>query len=154
MSQWFFHHHGFASYLEPVMQQYLPAWRSDSYRGKVIDVEHSDSNYSLVTLKLQRGWPVHTAGQHIQLTIENNGRLLTRTFTVASSPDLYQQQQKITLLIRRQKQGQFTGQLTEIIKWINGLMFQRRKVILFYKRVNYPLLWWLRGRELQRLFRC
>ena len=122
MSQWFFHHHSFASYLEPVMQQYLPAWRSDSYRGKVIYVEHSDSNYSLVTLKLQRGWTVHTAGQHIQLTIESNGRLLTRTFTVASSPDLYRQQQKITLLIRRQKQGQFTGQIAEIIKidqWLN-----------------------------------
>lgn len=116
MSQWFFHHHSFASYLEPVMQQYLPAWRSDSYRGKVIDVEHSDSNYSLVTLKLQRGWPVHTAGQHIQLTIENDGRLLTRTFTVASSPDVYKQEQKITLLIKRQKQGQFTGKLAEIIK--------------------------------------
>jgi len=121
------------------MQQWLPAWRSDSYRGKVIDVEHGDSNYSLVTLKLQRGWPVHTAGQHIQLTIENNGRLLTRTFTVASSPDLYKQQQKITLLIKRQQKGQFTGQLADIIKIDQWLSISKAQGDFVLEKSEYPI---------------
>ncbi|MCG7532850.1 FAD-binding oxidoreductase [Psychrobium sp. MM17-31] len=114
LSQWFLHHQSLAAYFEPVVQKWLPAWRSDTYRAQVIEVDHSRANCSLLTLSVPRTWPIHRAGQHIQLTIEANGRLLNRTFTVAISPNEAKKNRQITLLIKRHQFGQFTQPLEHV----------------------------------------
>lgn len=123
---WFLHHQSFSGYLEPVIQQFIPAWRSDAFRAKVSDVKSVEHDYVYLTLAPESAWAVnnvsHQAGQHIELTLEINGRLLTRVFTIASSPESFKQTKEITLLIKTNKLGRFTGAISQAIKagdWCN-----------------------------------
>lgn len=123
---WFFHHQSLSGYLEPVIQQFIPAWRSGYFRANVIDVKAVEHGYVYLTLAPQSSWAVnnesHKAGQHIELTLEINGRLLTRIFTIASPPESFKQTKEITLLIKTNKLGRFTGAITQSIavgSWCN-----------------------------------
>ncbi|KAF7773766.1 hypothetical protein PCIT_a0083 [Pseudoalteromonas citrea] len=121
-TQLFLHHQSFSGYVEPVVQYFLPAWRDGSYRAKVQAVNKLSSLYVEVTLKPEKGWPRHLAGQHINLTIEIGGKLLTRTFTIASSCDEHQLTGAIKLLIKVGENGRFTGQLYDVLRtktWCN-----------------------------------
>lgn len=123
---WFLHHQSFSGYLEPVMQQFIPAWRSGSFRAQVNQVKPVDHDYVYLTLAPESSWAInnisHQAGQHIELTLEINGRLLTRIFTIASSPALFKKTKEITLLIKTNELGRFTGAITQFIQvgsWCN-----------------------------------
>lgn len=121
-SKWFLHHQSFAGYMEPVMQAFKPAWRAGMFRAQVINVQELNGDYLSIQLKPSRKWPVHKAGQHISLTVEINGRLLTRVFTVASSAKHYNNTGVIRLLIKANSMGRFTGLLNgalEIGAWCN-----------------------------------
>jgi len=122
LSDWFLHHQALSGYLEPVIQRFKPAWRTNLYRAQVMSIEVKTGNYVSLVLKPQRQWPSHVAGQHIELTVELNGRLLTRIFTVASSPDYFKQHQRIILLIKCNELGRFTAPLTTYVAdndWVN-----------------------------------
>ena len=84
-SKWFLHHQSFAGYIEPIMQVFKPAWRAGQFRAQVVSTAVLDGGFLSVQLKPSKQWQTHTSGQHISLTLEINGRLLTRVFTVASS---------------------------------------------------------------------
>jgi len=123
---WFIHHQSLSGYLEPVVQQFVPAWRSGYFRANVSSVKAVEHGYVYLTLTPESSWTVdcvgYQAGQHIELTLEINGRLLTRIFTIASSPESFKQTKEITLLIKTNKLGRFTGAITQEIKeksWCN-----------------------------------
>jgi len=122
LSRWFLHHQTLSGYLEPVIQWFKPAWRTNLYRAQVMSIEPKAGDYVSLVLKPQRQWPSYIAGQHIELTADLNGRLLTRIFTVASSPNELKQHQRITLLIKRNELGRFTSPLTTYVadkSWVN-----------------------------------
>lgn len=121
-SKWFLHHQTFAGYVEPVMQVFKPAWRAGQFRGQVLHTKILSGDFLQVQLKPNKDWPVHIAGQHVSLTVEIDGRLLTRVFTVASSPQHFQKTGNIRLLIKTNKQGRFTGLLDNALThglWCN-----------------------------------
>ncbi|MGE6809519.1 flavin reductase family protein [Pseudoalteromonas sp. Q18-MNA-CIBAN-0097] len=115
-SKWFLHHQSFASYIEPIMQVFKPAWRAGQYRAQVVDAVSLNGSFLSVQLKPSKQWPKHTAGQHISLTLEINGRLLTRVFTVASSAQQFKNTGLVRLLIKTNAQGRFTGLLNNTLK--------------------------------------
>ncbi|PQJ54054.1 flavin reductase family protein [Psychrosphaera saromensis] len=122
LSLWFLHHRAFSGYIEPVMQQFKPAWRQGLYRAQVIDVTKTIGDFVHITLQPQPQWKVHQAGQHVEFTAELNGRLLTRIFTIASSPEQYAKHKIITLVIKCNELGRFTPLLADelsINSWIN-----------------------------------
>jgi len=123
---WFLHHQSLSGYLEPVIQQFIPAWRSGSFRAQVNNVKAVEHDYIYLTLAPESSWAVngvsHQAGQHIELTLEINGRLLTRVFTIASSPEQFKKNKEITLLIKTNKLGRFTGSIAQTVQigdWCN-----------------------------------
>ncbi len=121
-SKWFLHHQTFAGYVEPVMQVFKPAWRAGQFRAQVLHTKILSGDFLQVQLKPSKDWPVHIAGQHVSLTVEIDGRLLTRVFTVASSPQHFQKTGNIRLLIKTNKQGRFTGLLDNALThglWCN-----------------------------------
>jgi ferredoxin-NADP reductase len=121
-TQVFLHHQSFMGYIEPVIQHFLPAWRDGFYRAKIHKVVKFSSAYVEITLKPEKKWPKHRAGQHIHLTIEANGRLLTRTFTITSSSDEHDLTGLIKLLVKVDERGRFTGQLFNVLNtqmWCN-----------------------------------
>lgn len=122
LSVWFSHHSAFSGYFEPVIQRVKPAWRQGLYRAQVLNVTKAIGDFVHITLQPQHQWKAHKAGQHIELTVELNGRLLTRIFTIASSARQYAKDKTITLVIKTHKFGRFTPQLDKeltINSWVN-----------------------------------
>lgn len=121
-SKWFLHHQTFAGYVEPVMQVFKPAWCAGQFRAQVLHTKILSGDFLQVQIKPNKDWPVHIAGQHVSLMVEIDGRLLTRVFTVASSPQHFQKTGNIRLLIKTNKQGRFTGLLSDALThglWCN-----------------------------------
>jgi len=121
-SERFLHHKSLAGYIEPIAQRILPAWRSDLYRAKVKLLSSKKAGYLNLVLEPQKQWPSFVAGQHIELTVELDGRLLTRVFTIASSPNHFKRHKTIVLLIKRNKLGRFTQPLLSSLNhncWVN-----------------------------------
>jgi ferredoxin-NADP reductase len=121
-SKWFLHHQSFAGYIEPIMQVFKPAWRAGQFRAQVVNTVVLDGGFLSVQLKPSKQWRAHTSGQHISLTLEINGRLLTRVFTVASSAQQFKNTGLVRLLIKTNAQGRFTGLLNSALKaglWCN-----------------------------------
>ena len=74
------------AYLEPLIQIAAPGWSSETVRSKVLRVrQEADDIFSLV-IKPGKGWKGFEAGQHLQITAEQNGSLQTRIFSVSPSP--------------------------------------------------------------------
>ena len=121
-SKWFLHHQSFAGYIEPIMQMVKPAWRAGLYRAKIEELTQHNGDFLSITLKPTQHWQAHIAGQHISLTVEINGRLLTRVFTVASSPEQFKATGLVRLLIKTNEQGRFTSLLSSALRvgeWCN-----------------------------------
>ncbi|MCK8133290.1 flavin reductase family protein [Pseudoalteromonas sp. 2CM28B] len=121
-SKWFLHHQSFAGYIEPIMQMVKPAWRAGLYRAKIEELTQHNGDFLSITLKPTQHWQAHIAGQHISLTVEINGRLLTRVFTVASSPEQFKKTGLVRLLIKTNEQGRFTSLLSRALRvgeWCN-----------------------------------
>jgi len=121
-SKWFLHHQSFAGYIEPIMQTFKPAWRANLFRAQVAEINELNGSFLSVLLKPSKHWQAHTAGQHISLTVEINGRLLTRVFTLASSPEQFKKTGLVRLLIKTNEQGRFTHLLSGALRvgeWCN-----------------------------------
>lgn len=68
----------------------------------------SDNMYTIGLSSKHPGFKSFKAGQCIQLTVEKNGRLLQRFFSISSPPALYRQRGIIELSIRVQEDGEIT----------------------------------------------
>ncbi|NQZ10794.1 MAG: iron-sulfur cluster-binding domain-containing protein [Algicola sp.] len=126
ISQWIaqnlFHHQSLSGYAQPLIQWFKPGWRSHAWRAKVVVMQQVKADVIELELEVAGSWPSHQAGQHVQLTVEMNGRLTSRVFTIASSEQLAQQQRRIRLVIKQYSRGQFTPKLAEFINtgdWLN-----------------------------------
>lgn len=120
-SKQFFHHTSMAGYIEPVIQLFKPSWRDGYYRAKVVAVQAIANRTLAIELKTESRWPTHKAGQHIELTLEINGRLVTRVFTIASSPNQAMHEGVIRLVVKQQDAGAFTPYLSrlQVNLWVN-----------------------------------
>jgi stearoyl-CoA 9-desaturase NADPH oxidoreductase len=137
LSLWFSHHSAFSGYFEPVIQRVKPAWRQGLYRDQVLNATKAIGDFVHITLQPQHQWKAHKAGQYIELTVELNGRLLTRIFTIASSPQQYVKDKTITLVIKTNELGRFTPQLADeltINSWVNISAAQETDLLLLDSR--------------------
>ena len=106
-----FHTASIKGYLEPLIQQIKPEWRDGTYRAKVMKIIHLNAQCISLELKPERRWPSHQAGQHVLLTAQINGRLMTRPFSISSSEGQANHENRIRLTIKTSENGAFTGQL-------------------------------------------
>lgn len=102
-----------AAYIDPFMHWLLPGWHSNAYRTQVLAVrQETEDVYSLI-LRPAKRWRGFQAGQYVQLTLEQNGVMLHRFFSISSSPSEYQRTGLIELSIRKQVSGRVTPWLPE-----------------------------------------
>lgn len=115
------HHGSWRGYWEVLMQQIKPAWRDGYFRAKVVTVKSLNTDMLEVLLRPEKSWPTHIAGQHVALTIEVNGRLTTRIFTIASGSNTHQRTKHIRLVTKVKAQGALTPYLhsCEPNQWVN-----------------------------------
>ena len=110
----FFHHATWAGYWETVFQMVNPSWRDGYYQARVKSATTLNATTVQLVLAPQKRWPKHTAGQHIALTVEVNGKLVTRVFTIASGQKSRQDENTIRLVIRVKKDGALTPYLSAL----------------------------------------
>ncbi|ALU45156.1 oxidoreductase [Pseudoalteromonas rubra] len=103
------------------MQCMLPAWRDGYYRARIESVRVFTKQSVELLLVPEKGWPTHKSGQHLALTLNINGRLVTRVFTIASSAEQLEAQNTLRLLIRTQDKGALTAHLSKLTRgeWVN-----------------------------------
>lgn len=71
--------------LDGALQQLNPLWSTGSIRARILRRhEESPDTFSLL-LKTNRHWPGHRAGQHVRLSVEMNGVIRQRTFSLSSA---------------------------------------------------------------------
>ncbi|WP_420936058.1 flavin reductase family protein [Alteromonas sp. A081] len=92
-----------------------PSWRDGYYQARVKSAVKLNATTVQLVLTPQKRWPQHTAGQHIALTIEVNGKLVTRVFTIASGQKSRQDEGTIRLVIRVKKDGALTPHLDGLL---------------------------------------
>lgn len=103
------------SYLEPLIRLLVPTFRAHLSHAEVVEYR-KQANFLHLTLKPGKRWQGFLPGQHLQLVLELNGRAVSRTFSISSSLQEYQQQGLIRLTIQQQSSGLLTPQLLNYLK--------------------------------------
>lgn len=121
LSDRLFHHASWGGYWEPIIQIFKPAWRHGYTRGQILSNRSLLTNVVELTIQPDISWRGFTPGQHLVLTLEIDGRLMSRTFTIASGIEQWQQQGTISLVIKQYDNGDFTPHLSKLSQgdWIN-----------------------------------
>lgn len=107
------------SYLEPLIRLLQPTFRAHLSHAAVVDCRQQ-GNFLQLTLKPGTRWQGFVPGQHLQLVLEINGRAVSRTFSISSSLQEYQQQGLIRLTIQQQRQGRLTPNLSQYLQGSAG----------------------------------
>lgn len=117
----FFHFASWQGYWEVLIQLVKPAWREGYFRAQLISIRNLNHDALEVILKPEKRWPKHIAGQHIALTIELNGKLTTRVFTLACGASTHKASRHIRLITKVKNQGALTPFLNSCSpnEWVN-----------------------------------
>lgn len=110
LCQTLFRQSGFTAAAEPFLRQLIPAHRAGLYRARILSITPQAGCLRL-RLKVSRRFPAFVAGQHLQLHVELNGRLLERTFSICSAEQRLSELRELELAVQIQPQGRFTGAL-------------------------------------------
>ena len=102
-----------SAYLEPLIQMAVPGWTTEAIRSKVIQVRPETNDVYILVIRPGKRWKGFTAGQHLQITAEQNGTLQTRFFSVSSAPAHFRKTGLIEMSIRVQEGGRVTPWLRE-----------------------------------------
>ena len=63
-----------------------PLWSVRDIRARVVETIREAPGVRTLVLRPNRHWRGHTAGQHVDVTVEIGGRRSTRTFSLSSAP--------------------------------------------------------------------
>lgn len=99
-----------ASYFEPIIRVFRPNYRAGLLAARWVQCQKID-DFLRLELRPARQWQGFIPGQHVDLTVDINGRAITRTFSIACSLQHYQQQGTIVLLMKIQADGTLTKAL-------------------------------------------
>lgn len=110
LCQTLFRQAGFNAAAEPFLRQLVLGYRAGLFRARILSITPQAGCLRL-RLKVSRLFPAFVAGQHLQLHVELNGRLLERTFSVCSAEQRLSEQRELELAVQIHAQGRFTGAL-------------------------------------------
>lgn len=108
-------------YLLPLMQWLKPGFLPGQYRAQLVASAWQTADMIELTLQLSKRWPGFVPGQHINVTLNHNGRYLTRPFSICSSFTQWQSQGQISLCCKLNREGEFTPLLARLTKgqWLS-----------------------------------
>ncbi len=99
------------TFLDPLVEQINPMWVQEYTPARVEQIIQETSDTKTLVLKPAGRWPGFEAGQHVNICIEIDGVRRQRTFSLSSSPILWQETGRISLTIKRLPGGLVTNWL-------------------------------------------
>lgn len=103
------------SYLEPLIRLARPSFRAHLSQAQLLS-HRIQGDFIHLTLKPGSRWRGFVPGQHVQFVLEIAGRAVSRTFSISSSLQEYQQHGQIRLTIQQQQQGFLTPKLAHYLQ--------------------------------------
>ncbi|MBL1271082.1 MAG: ferredoxin-NADP reductase [Marinobacter maritimus] len=100
-----------AAFFDPLLEQISPMLVQGHTPARIEQVIQETPDTRTFVLKPVARWAGFQAGQHINISVEVNGVLRSRTFSLSSSPELWAQQGLVTLTIKRLPGGLVTNWL-------------------------------------------
>lgn len=97
------------SWVEFLRSELDPLWSKEEIRAQVVELVEEAGGCRSLWLKPNALWTRHRAGQHVDVTFEVNGRVLTRCFSISSSPAVFRQTGLIRLTIKKIADGKVTS---------------------------------------------
>lgn len=89
-----------------------PLFAVEAVRARVVAVHEETARVRTFVLRPNRRWQGFRAGQHVVLTVDVDGRRLSRTFSLAGGED----ERTLRLTIGRQPGGRVTGALHDRVR--------------------------------------
>ncbi len=96
-------------YFEYLVQGIDPMWSMTDCKARIEAVLQETHDTKTWVLRPTARWRGFEAGQHLHISLEINGALQTRTFTISSSPHEWKQQGTFRLTVKRIANGRVTG---------------------------------------------
>uniref|UniRef100_A0A486XTT1 Flavodoxin reductases (Ferredoxin-NADPH reductases) family 1 n=1 Tax=Rheinheimera sp. BAL341 TaxID=1708203 RepID=A0A486XTT1_9GAMM len=103
-------------YLMPLLQAIRPGFVPGLYRARIIRKDWQTPDMLKLRIKVSGRWPGFVPGQHLLLSLQHNGKNLTRPFSICSPFGLWQAKRQIELCCKVNRQGDFTPLLTELVQ--------------------------------------
>ncbi len=100
-------------YFEYLVEGLDPLWSVTDCKAQILDVINETSDTKTWVMQPTARWNGFEAGQHIHITLNINGVLQTRTFTISSSPYQWQKDRTITITVKKVADGRVTGWMHE-----------------------------------------
>jgi stearoyl-CoA 9-desaturase NADPH oxidoreductase len=101
-------------YFLPLAQLLAPGLIPGQYRARLLHKHWQTADMLYLTLSVSRRWPGFIPGQHIMLTVQHNGRYLSRPFSICSSIADWQRSRHISLCCKVSSGAEFTPLLNSL----------------------------------------
>ena len=97
------------AFFDPLLERINPMWVQEYTPARVEQVLSETRDTQTLVLKPARRWTGFRAGQHVNVCVDIDGVRHNRTFSLSSSPLLWQEQGLVTLTIKRLPGGLVTN---------------------------------------------
>lgn len=105
-----------AAWLDPLAETINPMWVQEYTPARVERIIAETLDTKTFVLTPAKRWAGFKAGQHVNICTDVNGIRRTRTFSLSSSPLLWERQGQITLTIKRLPGGLITNWLHDSLE--------------------------------------
>ncbi len=129
-----------SAYLEPLIQIFKPAWRSDRIYSKLVQIRQESADMYSLIIRPSKNWKPFKAGQYLELTVEKEGAWISRFFSISSSPAYFLQTGLIELSIQKQKGGFITPWLPNALSEGSIVNLSQAQGEFFLPNQQLPLL--------------
>jgi ferredoxin-NADP reductase len=101
------------TYFEPLISALSPTLSLTSHKATLSAIQRETPDTCTFDFRPHGSWTGFRPGQHIDITVDINGRRLTRTFSIASTPRHWLETGLISLTIKRNDSGKVSRWLQE-----------------------------------------
>ncbi|QFS88176.1 MULTISPECIES: ferredoxin reductase [unclassified Marinobacter] len=105
-----------AGYFDPLAEAINPMWVQEYTPARVENIIDETADTKTFVLKPAKRWAGFQAGQHVNICTDIEGVRRTRTFSLSSSPLLWQSEGQITLTIKRLPGGLVTNWMHDALQ--------------------------------------
>ncbi len=100
--------HGVSQYLENIN----PLWSLTDIRAKVVARQQETADATTLVLKTNGNWRGFTAGQFVTLSVEINGRQVSRCYSISSA----ESDERVRITVRRKQGGEVSNFIADHVE--------------------------------------
>ncbi|MDP2713744.1 flavin reductase family protein [Rheinheimera sp.] len=101
-------------YFLPLLQRLWPGFLPGQYRARLVGKQWQTADMLQLSFQVSGRWPGFLPGQHLLITLQHQGRYISRPFSICSPFSLWQSHRQIQLCCKINSAGEFTPLLQQL----------------------------------------